>query len=173
MRYGKAIAPDAPASRRRASHSQRVGSRAWGTYRPQGVAAVAIQLTRNRIVRGAARRFVGNYLKDAQPFFDVEVDGMKMRCAARDNPTEWGLVFMGARQDHVGRDVIIAPLRAGDVFLDVGANCGAYALFAARASVPRARHRHRADAGDAEAPAIQHRRQRLRQYRCGADRRRP
>ena len=64
---------------------------------------------------------------------------MKMRCAAHDNPTEWGLVFMGARQDHVGRDVIIAPLRAGDVFLDVGANCGAYALFAARAVGPAGR----------------------------------
>ena len=48
-----------------------------------------------------------------------------MRCASRDNPTEWGLVFMGARQDHVGRDVIIASLRENDVFVDVGANCGA------------------------------------------------
>jgi len=78
MRYGKAIATDArgsqPALRATASGS---GSEAWGTYRPQGAAAVAIHLTRNRIVRGAARRFVGNYLKDAQPYFDVEVDGMK------------------------------------------------------------------------------------------------
>jgi FkbM family methyltransferase len=148
MRYGKAIATDAPTSRPlQRDHTQRPASvasggapaEAWGTYRPQGVAGVAIQLTRNRIVRGAARRFVGNYLKDAQPFFDVEIDGMKMRCAARDNPTEWGLVFMGARQDHVGRDVIIAPLRKGDVFLDVGANCGAYALFAARAVGPSGR----------------------------------
>jgi len=140
MRYGKAIATDArgsqPALRATASGS---GSEAWGTYRPQGAAAVAIHLTRNRIVRGAARRFVGNYLKDAQPYFDVEVDGMKMRCASRDNPTEWGLVFMGARQDHVGRDVIIARLRENDVFVDVGANCGAYSLFAARNVGPNGR----------------------------------
>jgi FkbM family methyltransferase len=148
MRYGKAIAADAPTSRPLPrDHAQRSGSAAaggsaaepWGTHRPQGVAAVAIQLTRNRIVRGAARRFVGNYLKAAQPFFDVEIDGMKMRCAARDNPTEWGLVFMGQRQDHVGRDVIIAPLREGNVFLDIGANCGAYALFAARQVGPSGR----------------------------------
>jgi FkbM family methyltransferase len=108
------------------------GDEAWGSYRPRGFAALAIQLTRNRIVRGSARRLVGNYFRDAQPFFDVEIDGMKMRCAARDNPTDWGLVFMGARQDHTGRDVIIAPLRPGDVFVDIGANCGAFTLFAAR-----------------------------------------
>ena len=108
------------------------GGEAWGGYSPRGAAAIAIALTRKRIVRGSARRFVGNIVKDAQPYFDVEIDGMKMRCAARDNPTEWGLVFMGARQDHVGRDVIIAPLKEGDVFVDVGANCGAYSLFAAR-----------------------------------------
>ncbi len=64
---------------------------------------------------------------------------MKMRCASRDNPTEWGLVFMGARQDHVGRDVIIARLRENDVFVDVGANCGAYSLFAARNVGPNGR----------------------------------
>ena len=69
MRYGKAIATDLRASHPalRATTSG-LGSEAWGTYRPQGAAAVAIQLTRNRIVRGAARRFVGNYLKDAQPY---------------------------------------------------------------------------------------------------------
>jgi FkbM family methyltransferase len=46
---------------------------------------------------------------------------------------------MGARQNHVGRDVIIASLRDGDVFLDIGANCGACALFAARAVGPSGR----------------------------------
>ena len=130
-----------PTQRTGSTATTESGSEAWGVYRPQGVAAVAIHLTRNRIVRGAARRFVGSYLKDAhgQPFFDVEIDGMKMRCAAHDNPTEWGLVFMGARQDHVGRDVIIGNLGHGDVFLDVGANCGAYALFGARAVGPSGR----------------------------------
>jgi hypothetical protein len=88
MRNGKAIATDVrasqPALRATTSGS---GSEAWGTYRPQVAAAVGIHLTRYRIVRGAARRFVGNYLKDAQPYFDIEVDGMKMRCASRDNTT--------------------------------------------------------------------------------------
>jgi hypothetical protein len=41
------------------------GTEEWGTYRPQGISACAIQLTRNRIVRGALRRFLGNHLKDA------------------------------------------------------------------------------------------------------------
>jgi FkbM family methyltransferase len=108
------------------------GLDAWGTYRPRGAAAVAIALTRGRIVRGAARRYLGDLVKEAQPYFDVEIDGIRMRCASHDNPTEWGLVFMGARQDHVGRNVIIDPLRKGDVFVDIGANCGAYTLFAAR-----------------------------------------
>ena len=105
---------------------------AWGTYRPRGLAATAIYLIRNRLVRGAGRRALGNSLKAAQPYFDIELEGMKMRCDARDNPTEWGLVFTGARQDSIGREVIIAPLQAGDVFVDIGANCGAYSLFAAR-----------------------------------------
>ena len=68
MRYGKAIAPDAPTNRPLPrDHKQRTGSvatggsatEAWGTYWPQGMAAVAIQLTRNRFVRRAARRFTG------------------------------------------------------------------------------------------------------------------
>jgi FkbM family methyltransferase len=146
MRYGNGFTADTQAGR--ASHqvdqsrsisSRASGSEAWGRYKPRGVAAVGIQLTRKRVVRGAARRFVGNYLKDAQPYFDVEIDGMKMRCASRDNPTEWGLVFLGERQDHVGRDVIIARLREDDVFVDVGANCGAYSLFAARNVGPNGR----------------------------------
>jgi FkbM family methyltransferase len=103
------------------------------------MAAFAIALTRNRLVRGSARRMLGDYMKDAQPYFDIEVDGIKMRCASRDNPTEWGLVFMGARQDHKGRDAIIHPLRPGDKFVDVGANCGAFTLFAARQVGPSGR----------------------------------
>jgi FkbM family methyltransferase len=105
---------------------------AWGRYQPHGLAALGIGLTRHRIVRGALRRLVGNTVSRMQPCFDVVVDGLKMRCAAHDNPTEWGLVFIGARQDVRGRDVILSGLAPGDVFVDVGANCGAFTLFASR-----------------------------------------
>jgi FkbM family methyltransferase len=104
----------------------------WGHYRPRGLAAVAIGLTRRRVVRGALRRLVGGAVSGLQPCFDVEIDGLKMRCIAGDNYTEWGLVFTGARQDRSGRDTILSQLAPGDVFVDVGANCGTYSLFAAR-----------------------------------------
>jgi len=107
-------------------------SQDWGRCKPRGLAAVGIGLTRRRLVRGALRRLVGNAVSGMQPCFDVEIDGLKMRCMARDNYTEWGLVFTGARQDCSGRDTILSALAPGDVFVDVGANCGAYSLFAAR-----------------------------------------
>jgi FkbM family methyltransferase len=109
----------------------------WGHYRPRGLAAVGIGLTRRRVVRGALRRFVGGRVSGMQPCFDVEIDGLKMRCMAEDNYTEWGLVFTGGRQDRCGRDTILSELGPGDVFVDVGANCGTYSLFAARRVGPR------------------------------------
>jgi FkbM family methyltransferase len=111
----------------------------WGRHQPRGMAALGIGLTRHRIVRGALRRYVGNVIARAQPCFDVVVDGLKLRCLAQDNATEWGLVFTGARQDRRGRDTIFADLKPGDVFVDIGANCGAFTLFAARLLGPRGR----------------------------------
>ena len=105
---------------------------AWGHYKPRGLAAVAIGLTRHRVVRGALRRVVGDAVSGIQPYFDVEIEGLKMRCMTLDNYTEWGLVFTGARQDRSGRDAILSELTPGDIFVDVGANCGTYSLFAAR-----------------------------------------
>jgi FkbM family methyltransferase len=104
----------------------------WGRYQPHGLAAVGIGLTRHRIVRGALRRLVGNTVSRMQPHFDVDVAGLKMRCTARDNAIEWGLVFTGARQDRRGRDLVLSGLAPSDVFVDVGANCGTFTLFAAR-----------------------------------------
>jgi FkbM family methyltransferase len=104
----------------------------WGAFRPRGLAAVGIGLTRRRIVRGALRRLVGNAVSSLQPCFDVMIDDLKMRCVGHDNPTEWGLIVTGARQDRAGRAVILEGLAPGDVFVDIGANCGAFTLFAAR-----------------------------------------
>jgi FkbM family methyltransferase len=104
----------------------------WGGYRPRGLAAVGLELTRRRLVRGTLRRLLGNAVNGMQPCFDLVVDGLKMRCVGHDNPTEWGLIVTGARQDRDGRNLILSGLAPGDVFVDVGANCGAYTLFAAR-----------------------------------------
>lgn len=109
-----------------------VPTEAWGSYRPRGLAALGIGLTRRRIVRGALRRYVGNAVSGSQPCFDITVDGIKMRCVTNDNPTEWGLTFTGVRQDGRSRTLILSDLKRGDVFVDVGANCGAFSLFAAR-----------------------------------------
>ncbi len=104
----------------------------WGSCRPRGLTALGIGLTRRRLVRGALRRVVGNAVTGMQPCIDVEIDGLKMRCIGQDNHTEWGLIVTGARQDRSGREMILSGLAPGDVFVDVGANCGAYTLFAAR-----------------------------------------
>jgi FkbM family methyltransferase len=70
--------------------------------------------------------------------FDVEVDGLRLRCHVVDNTSERAVMERGIEGiDMLQR--ITGDLAPGDVFFDVGANCGIFALCAAKKVGPRGR----------------------------------
>ncbi|MFA5901326.1 MAG: FkbM family methyltransferase [Hyphomicrobium sp.] len=72
---------------------------------------------------------------------DVEVDGIKLRCHPSDNVTERELMLdPRTGNESVGSlDWVVEGLGTGGTFVDIGANCGLYSLFAARAVGPTGR----------------------------------
>jgi FkbM family methyltransferase len=69
---------------------------------------------------------------------DVSVTGLKMRCHLGDNNTEDKLVAKGVSR-HRALAAILPHLKGGETFLDIGANCGLFTLYAARAVGPNGR----------------------------------
>jgi|AntRauTorcE11897_2_1112592.scaffolds.fasta_scaffold17901_2 FkbM family methyltransferase len=63
---------------------------------------------------------------------DAMVEGLKMRLHLRDNICERKLLFMPQFFDTAERHYMQTHLKKGDVFFDVGANIGIYALTAAQ-----------------------------------------
>jgi FkbM family methyltransferase len=66
--------------------------------------------------------------------YDVELAGIKLRCYC-DNATDYRAIIGHGQKARSGSDLIemiTRELRPGDVFVDVGANCGQFTLFAAR-----------------------------------------
>lgn len=113
--------------------------RAWGTFAPKGVSALCIGAVRSGLVHGAMRRPFRHILQSRSPVYDVEVDGIKLRCWVGENFTEQMLVERGLHKDAPGIERIKSVLAPGDVFVDIGANCGLFTLFAARAVGPEGR----------------------------------
>ncbi|MFA5899899.1 MAG: FkbM family methyltransferase, partial [Hyphomicrobium sp.] len=105
----------------------------WGQYRPKFLASLCISALRQRIARGAIKIPVRRLLRHLSPQYDIEVDGLKLRCRMDDNYTEQMAIERSGHNNRVGIDLITSYLKPGDVFVDIGANCGLYALFAARA----------------------------------------
>ncbi|MBI3441273.1 MAG: FkbM family methyltransferase, partial [Proteobacteria bacterium] len=62
---------------------------------------------------------------------DAVVDGLKFRLYTKDNVSERKFLFMPQFFDHDERSLLKKTLKAGDTFVDVGANAGVYALTAA------------------------------------------
>ena len=111
----------------------------WGYYRPTFPAALCITALRQRIARGAAKGPVRKLLARISSEYDVEVDGLKLRCRVNDNYTEQMALERNGHTNRIAIDVITADLKPGDVFVDVGANCGLFAVFAARKVGPAGR----------------------------------
>lgn len=106
---------------------------AWGTRRPGVLAALCLNAIRYRIAFGAMRKPVRWLLHRISPHYDVELEGIRMRCRGSDNLTEQRLLERGLRRNRASLTAIVGQLRPGDVFVDVGANCGLFSLFAAKA----------------------------------------
>lgn len=70
---------------------------------------------------------------------DVEALGLKLRLHPRDNLSEKRLFMTPQCFDPEELAALAAIMGPGKVFADIGANAGAYALYAARAGGPRSR----------------------------------
>jgi FkbM family methyltransferase len=108
---------------------------AFGHYRPdprvQRMITLSQKAPANLIGRQLAKLLRKLVKTRVQPPLDLEVERIKLRCYLWDNYTERKLVFMPWRFDVRERQKIFSVLPADGVFIDIGANIGVYALFAA------------------------------------------
>jgi FkbM family methyltransferase len=111
----------------------------WGHYKPTVPAALCIMALRRRIARGAIKKPIRKLLARMSPQYDVEVDGLRMRCRVGDNYTEQMALERNGHSNRIAIEVITSELKPGDVFVDIGANCGLFVVFAARKVGPRGR----------------------------------
>ena len=120
-------------------------SKPYGTYAPTGLVARIAQRTqtldehswRGRRMAMLLRRIAISML-GGKPL-DVERYGARMRLHPYNNNCEKKVLFTPQFFDSQERAILKARLADDAVFLDVGANIGAYALFVAGLTGPRAR----------------------------------
>lgn len=117
---------------------------AFGTYAPRGILRRLIGATRatpdswlGRRAVIAVRRLVTPRLRGAP--VDVEALGFLMRLRPYDNICEKRMLFAPQTFDPRELAILEGAIRPGFVFLDIGANVGAYALFVAARAGPSAR----------------------------------
>jgi FkbM family methyltransferase len=109
----------------------------WGAYRLPAIADLCLAASRYRIGPPQLRKRLRKIVDNGR-CCDVEITGIKMRCHTRDNDTERKIVEQ--RQKLLPEiAAITSDLRPGDTFVDVGANCGLFTLFAARQVGPKGR----------------------------------
>ncbi|WP_336485597.1 FkbM family methyltransferase [Methylobacterium nigriterrae] len=117
----------------------------YGTYAPAGLVARIAERT-GRIATGTWRgrrlalllRRIAISLLRGRPL-DVERFGARMRLHPYNNNCEKKVLFTPQFFDPQERAILKARLPADCVFLDIGSNIGAYALFVAAFAGPRAR----------------------------------
>jgi FkbM family methyltransferase len=114
-------------------------ARPWGQYRPQGLLGAGIVAAQSRLARGPVYRFLKRWIMRQQTIFDIFVSGLRMRCTVADNATERRFLLNGIWEGRAQRRHLFCNLEAGGTFVDLGANCGGYSLFAARIVGPRGR----------------------------------
>ena len=115
-----------------------------GAYAPGLAARVGLAIGR-RLPRGrtglraagAVRPLALSGLTEGR--CDVEALGLKLRLHPKDNLSEKRLFLTPQCFDPEELDAVRAVMGPGKVFIDIGANAGAYALVAARAGGPSAR----------------------------------
>lgn len=93
---------------------------------------LAYTLLRNRIARGRWKNPLRNYLAKKGYTVDVQTDGIIMRCHFGDNRTEQ-LLAEGRHDERDNLKRVTKLLPKGGTFVDIGANCGLFTLYAAKA----------------------------------------
>ncbi len=79
------------------------------------------------------RKMAWKILKVLPGYIDIKVDGLILRCYPSDNITERELVLDKSNSRNLKLAALLMDrLRPGDIFVDIGANCGLYSILAAR-----------------------------------------
>lgn len=114
----------------------------WGTYLlPEKVERLRAFSSRQdegyvgKRLAFLARKFA---MRMMGPLADVEIFGHKLRIDPRANLAEKRILFTPQYFDPIERDLLGRALPGDAVFLDIGANAGAYSFFAAQAAGPMA-----------------------------------
>jgi FkbM family methyltransferase len=116
----------------------------FGAYAPKGLVRWIIARTRRMTSRWAIQRLMFVLRKIALKRMggkpaDVETLGARMRLYPYRNICEKRILFTPQLFDHQERAILVSKMREGFVFLDIGANVGAYALFVAANAGPCAK----------------------------------
>ena len=104
----------------------------WGTYKASRFLEKCIALHRNGIQNRRLKKHFRKILVTAYNIHDVTWNDLKLRCYVKNNATERDIVFGGACDNQQELSLVLAQLQPGNIFLDVGANCGLFALAAAK-----------------------------------------
>ena len=110
----------------------------FGSYAPTRSQRRVISLTRampyNGLGRRAALLLRKIVLRELETPLDVDLWNARLRLCPAGNITDGRLLFMPQFFDPVERAILASRLTKGSLFLDIGANIGAYSLFAAGCS---------------------------------------
>lgn len=117
--------------------------KAWGAYVPSPPVALWLKLL-HAIPPGRGWRRLALWLRKPlknalSEWVDVVVWGLRLRLRARGNLSEQRMILMPQFLDRAERLEIASELRNGGLFFDIGANAGAYSLWAASSGGPGTR----------------------------------
>ena len=104
----------------------------FGVYRPGWLVRWAWRLADQHSLSDAVRRTVRSVV--ARLFggpYDLSVEGLKFRLYPAENYDDRKILAKGRLPEKAERKLLAPFLKAGGTFVDVGANVGSYALFAA------------------------------------------
>jgi FkbM family methyltransferase len=112
----------------------------WGQLRPTRVAAMLMGLLEYHVYVGrTSKRAIHRLLEHHGPYYDLEADGLRLRCRANDNGGEMIVINRRKLERRQELHQITATLRPGNTFVDIGANFGLFTLYGAKAVGPRGR----------------------------------
>jgi len=119
-----------------AAKEERVEEAPWGKYPLHGEAAKAIlkcrKLPSNWVGKRLALLVRRKWKRNPPDPVDLETLGFRMRLHAKDNFCENRLLFMPQFYDVKEQRFLASVLEKNSRFVDIGANVGAYTLFASR-----------------------------------------
>jgi hypothetical protein len=128
----------------RTEHPRSLDDAPFGTFAPTGIVKWAVERARSLPDTWAARRAVivlrrlAAWRLAGRPV-DVEAIGARMRLRPYNNICEKKMMFTPHIFDAEELAILSSRLEDGFVFIDIGANIGAYSLFVAARAGPRAR----------------------------------